>query len=58
MNTLPKKTILSMRVARDLLALGFKIIDIEYSKKTPGKPAFVFHNNEALEDFLTKAERG
>lgn len=58
MNAVRKKTILSMRIARELLTLGFEIIDIEYSKKSPGKPAFVFRNNDALEDYLTKSERG
>lgn len=58
MNAIQKKTILSMRIARELLAMGFEIIDIQYSKKFPGKPAYIFRDCDALQEHLTKSERG
>ncbi|MFD1926951.1 hypothetical protein ACFSFY_02525 [Sporosarcina siberiensis] len=50
----PRKTILSMRVARELLARGHRIIDIQYSRKDPGAAAYLFENSEELENYLTQ----
>lgn len=51
------KCILSLRVARQLLANGFQIIDIEQSKKIPGTLVFVFEHTEALEQELSKLRK-
>jgi hypothetical protein len=48
------KCILSLRLARKLLANGFQLIDIEQSKKIPGTLVFVFKHTEALEEELSK----
>ncbi|MEH7456553.1 hypothetical protein V7183_04820 [Bacillus sp. JJ1127] len=47
------KCILSLRVARHLLAKGFRIIDIEQSRKIPGTLAFVFERSAELEQELS-----
>ncbi|MCU5635353.1 MULTISPECIES: hypothetical protein [Bacillus cereus group] len=48
------KCILSLRLARKLLANGLQLIDIEQSKKIPGTLVFVFEHTEALEEELIK----
>ncbi|MEH7457960.1 hypothetical protein V7183_12160 [Bacillus sp. JJ1127] len=48
------KCILSLRVARSLLGKGFRIIDIEKSKKIPGTLVFVFERSAELEHELSK----
>ncbi|MEH7028676.1 hypothetical protein [Bacillus wiedmannii] len=48
------KCILSLRLARKLLANGFQLIDIEQSKKIPGTLVFVFEHTEALENELSR----
>lgn len=52
------KTILSMRIARELLARGHRVIDIRYSTKNPGAAAYVFENNADLEAYLSESKRG
>jgi Domain of unknown function (DUF5659) len=48
------KCILSLRVARHLIAEGFRLIDIEQSRKIPGTLVFVFEHTPALEKVLMK----
>ena len=48
------KCILSLRLARKLLNNGFRIMDIEQSKKISGTLVFVFEHTEALEEELSK----
>lgn len=42
------KCILSLNLARYLLAQGFSITDVETSKKVPGKIVFIFRNSPQL----------
>lgn len=51
------KTIFSMRVARELLARGHRVVDIRYSTKKPGAAAYIFENSVELESYLTKSKR-
>jgi hypothetical protein len=46
------KCILSLRVARHLLAKGFRLIDVEPSRKFDGKLVFVFEDSEELRQEL------
>ena len=48
------KCILSLRVARRLLAKGHKLIDIEPSRKFKGQLVFVFEDNETLRHEMKK----
>lgn len=52
------KCILSMRVARDLLAKGCKMIDVDTSTARPGNVVFIFevdeHFNQALAEISQK----
>ncbi|MBS4193483.1 DUF5659 domain-containing protein [Lederbergia citri] len=51
------KCILSYRVAKHLLSKGFKIVDIDTSRKIPGNIVFVFEQSEALNYELEKITR-
>ena len=51
------KCILSLRVARHLMARGFRLIDSEPSKKHAGKLVFIFENSAELDAELAKFER-
>jgi Domain of unknown function (DUF5659) len=51
------KCILSFRVAKHLLAQGFKIVDIETSHKIPGNIVFIFKDSEELRAELVKFSR-
>jgi predicted CoA-binding protein len=51
------KCILSMRVAKHLIAEGFTVVDIEPSRRYSGKLVFVFLNTPNLEEELKKFER-
>ncbi|WP_420806001.1 DUF5659 domain-containing protein [Neobacillus bataviensis] len=46
------KCILSLRVARLLLAKGFQIVDIEPSRKHTGNLVFIFADSEELRQVL------
>jgi hypothetical protein len=48
------KCILSLRVARQLLAQGFRLIDVEPSRKLPGRLVFIFANTPELNDALAQ----
>ncbi|WP_227396699.1 hypothetical protein [Jeotgalibacillus aurantiacus] len=47
------KCILSLRVAKELIAEDHELIDIQPSHRRPGKLVFVFRNSEGLENKLT-----
>lgn len=51
------KCILSYRVAKHLLSRGFRIVDIDTSRKIPGNIVFVFEQSNALERELAKIRR-
>lgn len=51
------KCILSLRVARHLLAQGYKLIDSEPSRKGGGKLVFIFENSPELDAELAKFAR-
>lgn len=51
------KCILSFRVARHLLAQGFKIVDLDTSHKIPGNIVFIFEDSEPLRAELAKFDR-
>lgn len=51
------KTILSMRIARELLARGHQVVDIRYSRDKPGTSVYVFENNPELERYMTESKR-
>ncbi|MEC5272404.1 DUF5659 domain-containing protein [Caldifermentibacillus hisashii] len=51
------KCILSFRVAKHLLAQGFRLVDIEQSYKFPGNIVFIFEDCDALQAELAKFER-
>ncbi|MCE7792634.1 DUF5659 domain-containing protein [Salipaludibacillus sp. CUR1] len=48
------KCILSLQVARKLMAAGFQCIDIDMSKKKKGNLVFVFEDSPELEQELNK----
>lgn len=48
------KCILSLRVARHLLAEGFRLIDAEPSRKFSGQIVFIFEDSEALRKVLAE----
>lgn len=50
-------SILSLRVAQQLLLEGYQIIRIEHSYRHRGKLAFVFEYSEQLDRELAKFER-
>ncbi|MGC4378978.1 DUF5659 domain-containing protein [Fictibacillus sp. Mic-4] len=49
-----QKCILSMRVARYLLAHGFRIVDVEPSRKFHGEVVFIFEDTPELTAELAK----
>lgn len=51
------KCILSLRVARHLLAEGCRMVDVETSHKHAGNLVFIFEDNQDLADALTKLPR-
>lgn len=51
------KCILSFRVAKQLLAHGFRLVDIEPSHKIAGNICFIFEDSEALQRELAKFNR-
>jgi hypothetical protein len=48
------KCILSLRVARQLLAQGFRLIDVEPSRKLPGRLVFIFEDTAELNAALAQ----
>lgn len=51
------KCILSLRVARRLLAKGFRVIDVEPSRKIPGTLVFIFEGSSELDKVLLNLGR-
>ncbi|MDN4073633.1 hypothetical protein [Fictibacillus terranigra] len=51
------KCVLSMRVAKALVSKNYQLVDIEPSKRYPGKLVFVFRNTPELESELAKFKR-
>jgi hypothetical protein len=51
------KCVLSVRVAKELVAKDFKLVDIEPSRRYRGKLVFVFINTPELDAELAKFER-
>lgn len=51
------KCVLSIRVAKELVAKGFDLVDMEPSRRYPGKIVFVFRNSPELDAALAKFER-
>lgn len=51
------KCVLSVRVAKQLVAKDFKLVDIEPSRRYSGKLVFVFLNTPELDLELAKFER-
>ena len=49
-----RKCILSLRVARHLIARGFQIVDIEPGRKFNGQLVFIFENTRELHAELSK----
>lgn len=49
-----RKCILSLRVARHLLANGFRIVDVEPSRKFIGQVVFIFEDSPELDAELAK----
>ncbi|WP_158023558.1 DUF5659 domain-containing protein [Domibacillus antri] len=45
-----QKCVLSLRIARHLLARGFQLVDIEPSRKVRGQLVFVFAESQALNE--------
>lgn len=52
------KVILSLRIARHLLASGFTIVDVEPSRKVRGEVAFIFEYTPELKAELSKLLNG
>lgn len=50
-----QKCVLSLRVARHLLARGFQIVDIEPSRKVRGQLAFIFADSKALNEEISNS---
>jgi hypothetical protein len=48
------KCILSLRVARHLLTKGFRLIDVEPSRKFRGNLVFIFEDSDALRRVLAE----
>jgi Domain of unknown function (DUF5659) len=55
--TTKHRCIMSLRVAKDLLAKGFVLTDLQPSTKRQGKLVFIFENSEALEKALAEYSR-
>lgn len=51
-----RKCILSLRIARQLIAKGFAVVDLERSTKIPGKITFIFERTPALETALSEIQ--
>ncbi|NRG26126.1 hypothetical protein HRF69_03220 [Bacillus circulans] len=51
------KAVLSMRVARALIADGYELVDIQPSIKQKGKLVFIFKNTPELDAEFKKFER-
>lgn len=51
-----RKCILSLRVARHLLANGFVIVDVEPSRKFSGQVVFIFEDTPELNEELSKLQ--
>lgn len=47
-----EKVILSYALAKELLAKGFRIIDIDQNKYDSKRTVFVFENTQGLEDYI------
>jgi hypothetical protein len=52
------KCILSLHIARYLLAAGFTVIDIDTSKKIRGKLVFIFKNSSQLQEAMQNYLKG
>lgn len=52
------KCILSLNVARYLLAEGFALTDIDTSKKIRGKLVFIFKNSPQLQAAIQNYQKG
>lgn len=51
------KCVLSVRVARELIAKNYELVDIEPSYRYKGKLVFVFKNTPELDAEFAKFER-
>lgn len=51
------KCVLSIRVVKELVAQNHELVDIEPSRRFPGKLVFVFKNTPELDAALAKFER-
>ncbi len=51
------KCILSLRVARQLLSRGFRLVDVEPSRKFDGHLVFIFDDTEELRTEILKLKR-
>lgn len=52
-----RKCILNIQFARQLISEGFKVIDVQTSRKLPGRVAFIFELTPELEKYLLKENR-
>ncbi|HET7579777.1 MAG TPA: DUF5659 domain-containing protein [Bacillales bacterium] len=52
------KCILSMGLARHLIAQGFTIVDLETSKKLTGKVVFIFRDSPELQAAILNYRKG
>lgn len=52
-----RKCILSLRVARHLMAQGFQIVDIEPGRKFINQLVFIFENSPELDVEIAKFSR-
>lgn len=52
------KCILSLKVARHLLAQGFRIVDIEKSRKHRNRLVFLFEESDALQQAILDYWKG
>jgi len=52
------KCILSLKVAKELVAKDFQLVDIEPSRRYSGKLVFIFKNTPELDAELAKFKRG
>ncbi|MGP4080970.1 DUF5659 domain-containing protein [Pseudalkalibacillus sp. R45] len=58
MNNTDCKCILSLGMARYLLAQGFAMVDVDRSKKFQGKLVFIFQNSPQLSEALKNYKKG
>ncbi|MDM5197866.1 hypothetical protein QUF79_07540 [Fictibacillus enclensis] len=51
------KCVLSLKVAKEFVAKGYELVDLEPSRRYPGKLVFVFRNTPELNAEFAKFKR-